>query len=81
MYDLTTQQVPVATGQGFNSFEQIGIISPQFLSNHHQRFQSIYCKMYKCLCDFGRFNTYLHAKLKEGGGGGVYSSVNSIKHA
>ena len=44
MYDLTTQQVPVATGLGLNTFEQIDIISQHFPSKHHQRFQSIYNK-------------------------------------
>ena len=63
IYDLTTQQVQVATGYGFNTSEQIDIISPHFPSNHHQRLRSIYNRKYKCLCDLGRFKTYLHAKI------------------
>ena len=44
---------------GLHTFEQIDIIPPHFPSNHHESFQSIYNKEYKCLCDFGRFKTYL----------------------
>ena len=47
---------------GLHTFEQIDKIPPHFPSNHHQSSQSIYNKEYKCLCDFGRFKTYLHAK-------------------
>ena len=38
----SSQQVPVATGSGFNTANLLQIyLSPQFPSNHHQRFRNI----------------------------------------